>query len=243
MGGVTSPTDARRDAASALPLRWWWGFVPYAIVAVVHVGALAVAADAIAGPTKLLLMPLLAIGVLWGGRGSAWGTPFTLLFMAIALSWLGDGAATFFPGAPEVPTMLACFGASHIAYIVLFTRHLRTRRLPRWSAVYALWWVLLLTVLTPTLLGREGGVLWVLALGAYGLVLGGTALTAAATRPLIAVGAASFLASDSILAFRLFTPEAMPGWTSPLVMLTYGLGQGLIAAGAVIAASARRTDA
>ena len=73
----------------------------------------------------------------------------------------------------------------------------------------------------------------VLAFGVaiYGLVLGGTAATAARCAPIIATGAAFFLASDTILAFRLFMPEAMPDWTSPLVMATYTLGQGLIVAG------------
>ncbi len=38
-------------------------------------------------------------------------------------------------------------------------------------------------------------------------------------------------------------PEVMPDWTSPLVMLTYTLGQGLIAAGAVTALRARAATA
>ena len=69
----------------------------------------------------------------------------------------------------------------------------------------------------------------------YGLVLGGTAVAASRCHPLVAAGGAFFLASDTILAFRLFMPDAMPDWTSPLVMLTYCLGQGLIAAGVIVA--------
>lgn len=205
---------------------WWWGFVPFAVLSVVHVVALA-AQSPIAAPTKLALMPLLAIGVLWGGRGTAWGAPFTLLFVALALSWLGDGAATFFPFAPEVPVMLACFGLAHVAYIVLFWRHLAVRRLPVWTVAYALWWIVLLALLWPHL----GALL--LPVAAYGLVLGGTAALSARCSALIAWGGAFFLTSDSVLAFRLFLPEAMPDWTEPLVMATYCLGQGLIAAGAV----------
>ncbi|QIG41012.1 lysoplasmalogenase [Microbacterium sp. 4R-513] len=215
---------------SSLPRAgWWWGFTPYAVIAVLHIGALAVGADGVAGVTKLCLMPLLAIGVLWAGRGSHWGTPYTLLFLALAFSWLGDGAATFFPAAPELPTMLACFGLTHLCYIWLFWRVLAVRPLPAWSAVYGLWWILLLFVLWPQL----GALLIPVAL--YGLVLGGTAAAASRCHPLIAWGGAFFLASDTILAFRLFTPDAMPGWTSPLVMLTYCLGQGLIAIGVVVA--------
>ena len=76
-------------------------------------------------------------------------------------------------------------------------------------------------------------------MAAYGLVLGGTAVAASRCHPLVVWGSVFFLASDSVLAFRLFLPEAMPGWTSPLVMLTYCLGQGLIAAGVLVSVRAR----
>jgi uncharacterized membrane protein YhhN len=206
---------------------WTWGFVLYGVLSLVHVIALAIPADAVAGPTKLLLMPALALAVLWGGRGTAWGRPASILFVALAFSWLGDGAATFFPFAPELPVMLACFGLAHLAYIWLFVREIPTRRLPRWTLVYAAGWVVLLVVLWPHL----GGLTVAVAL--YGIVLAGTTATAARVNALVTWGGAFFLASDTVLAFRLFTPDAMPDWTSPLVMITYTLGQGLIAAGVV----------
>jgi uncharacterized membrane protein YhhN len=92
-----------------------------------------------------------------------------------------------------------------------------------------MWWGALLAILWPNL----GALLIPVAL--YGLVLGGTAVAASRCHPLVAIGGAFFLASDTILAFRLFTPDTMPDWTSPLVMLTYCLGQGLIAAGVMVA--------
>ncbi|MFX6728621.1 hypothetical protein ABTH13_19945, partial [Acinetobacter baumannii] len=88
---------------------WWWGFALYGVVSLVHISALAIDSDALATPTKLLLMPLLALAVLWAARSGARGIRFSLLFTALALSLLGDGAATFFPFAPELPVMLACF--------------------------------------------------------------------------------------------------------------------------------------
>jgi len=209
--------------------RLWIGFVPFALVSVIHVVALAIGADAIAGPTKLLLMPLLAVAVFWGGRGSRWGTTYTLLFTAIALSWIGDGAGTFMPGAPTVPMMLLFFGLAHLCYIWLFWRVIPVQRVPVWAILYGIWWVALLAILWPHL----GGLL--IAAAIYGLVLGGTAVAASRCHPLVAIGGAFFLASDTILAFRLFTPEVMPDWTSPLVMLTYCLGQGLIATGVIVA--------
>ena len=222
------PDDVVRGRAP-LPRRWWWGFVPYALASIVHVVALAIGADAVAGPTKLILMPLLAVAVLWAGRGSTWSTPFTFLFVAIALSWLGDGAGTFFPTAPELPVMLACFGLAHLCYIWLFWRVLAIRRLPRWTPVYALWWVVMLAVLWPLL-----GTLTI-AVALYGLVLGGTAAAASRCHPLIVWGGAFFLTSDTVLSIQLFVPHA-PAWLSPVVMLTYTLGQGLIAAGVAVSA-------
>ena len=203
------------------------GFIPYAVVSGIHVVALLTGSDAVAGPTKLMLMPLLAVGVLWGARGR--GARLVLLLAAIGLSWLGDGAADFFPGAPTLPMMLLCFGLAHLAYIWLFQRHVAVRRrVPVWALVYAVWWIAMLVVLWPHL----GSLTWAVAV--YGLVLGGTAASAARCRPVIAIGGAFFLASDTILALRLFLPDGtMPGWTSPLVMLAYCLGQGLIAAGVV----------
>lgn len=220
-----SAESSRSLSARVAGLPAWIGFVPYGVVMIVHIIALGVGPEAVAGRTKLALMPLLAVAALWAGRRSTWGTPATLLFLALAFSWLGDGAGTFFPYAPELPVMLLCFGLAHIAYIVLFWRFVRIKRWPAWALVYAAWWLLLVVVLWP----RLGALSFAVAI--YGLVLGGTAATATRCAPMIAVGAAFFLASDTILAFRLFTPEAMPDWTSPLVMLTYTLGQGLIVAG------------
>ena len=75
-------------------IRLWIGFAPFAVVSIIHIVALAAGADSVADPTKLMLMPALAIAVFWGGSGSRWGSAYTLLLTAIALSWIGDGAGT-----------------------------------------------------------------------------------------------------------------------------------------------------
>ncbi|NYF16364.1 putative membrane protein YhhN [Microbacterium sp. AK009] len=206
-------------------------FTPYGLVAAVHVISLAAGASGVAAPTKLLLMPLLAVGVVWALRGAIARTPGILLLIALGLSWLGDGAGTFFPFAPTVPMMLLCFGLAHVAYIVLFWRFLARDPVPPWALVYAVWWGALLAALWPHL----GALL--LPVAVYGLVLGGTAVAASRAGATIAVGGAFFLTSDSILAFDLFWPDAPTALTGPLVMLTYTLGQGLIALGVVRALS------
>ncbi|GAB3634369.1 lysoplasmalogenase family protein [Microbacterium shaanxiense] len=204
-----------------------WAFLPYIAMSIVHVVALALQSG-IASPTKLWLMPLLAVPVIVSLRLRP-PLAIALLLTAIVFSWLGDGAGAFFPAGPELPLMLLFFGLAHVAYIVAFIRVLSVRRMPWWALVYAAWWIAMIITLGPhtgTLLPAVAG---------YGLVLGGTAAFAARCSPLIATGGVFFLLSDTVLAFRLFLADTMPQWTSPLVMLTYTLGQGLIVAGALVA--------
>jgi len=208
----------------------WWAFAPYVLVSIVHVTALAYSNDVLDAATKILLMPLLLGGVIVVGWGlpRAQSAPLGILVVGLFFSWLGDEASVFFSFAPELPVMLAMFGVAHLAYIWLFNRHLAIRRLPWWTLVYLAWWVAVLAVLWPNLGSLA------LAVAAYGIVLGGTAASSARCHPIIAIGGALFLCSDTILAFRLFT-DGMPQWTSPMVMVTYCAGQGLIAAGTLVA--------
>lgn len=218
----TAPAHHR---VSILPRDWWWGFVPFTALSVVHVAARAVEADWLAAPTKLTLMPLLAVAALWGMRRLRFGAPAALILAALFFSWIGDGAATFLPQLPELPVMLGSFGIAHLCYIRLFWKYAALGRFPRWALVFPVWWVLMLVLLWPALGSLA------IAVALYGLVLGGTAATAARCNPVIAAGGVLFLASDTILAFRIFMPESMPDITSALVMLTYCAGQGLIIAG------------
>ena len=222
---MTSTPAAPRSSDTLLPhdirvldvVAW----VPYVVLSVVHVLALALGSS-LAGPTKLALMPLLAFAVLLTAPRLRPRIAIGLLLGAIAFSWLGDGAGAFFPGSPELPLMLLFFGIAHLGYIAVFLRYAGVRRLPWWTLVYAAWWVGMLVTLGP-----HTGALFP-AVAGYGLVLAGTAATSARCHPVVAMGGAFFLSSDSILAFRLFLPDAMPDWTSPTVMATYTIGQGLI---------------
>lgn len=236
--GEASTTAAATTADATAPLSVAWWFVPYAIVSVVHVALLATPLDTAAELTKLLLMPALAVAVVAARPPRS--RAVVLLLVALVLSWLGDSAGTLLPGLPTIPLMLVFFGLAHVAYIVLFAGHLARRRLPAWSALLLVWWLGLLAMLTPILLttsegGWTAGLGWIAALAGYGLLLGATTAQATRCAPVITIGALLFLTSDSVLAFRLFAPDLMPDWTSPLVMATYTLGQGLIALGAVAA--------
>lgn len=208
-------------------------FAPYIVVTLVHVVALATRSP-LGPPTKLALMPLLALPVLLFAARLRPRITVALLLIAIGFSWLGDGAGTFFPAGPELPLMLLFFGLAHIAYIALLWRWLSRRRFPLWSLVYAAWWIGMIALLAP----HTGALLP--AVAAYGIVLGATAACAARCHPLVAWGGAFFLLSDTILALRLFLPVDLPHWTSPAVMLTYTLGQGLIVAGALVVLRTRK---
>jgi hypothetical protein len=201
-------------------------WVPYVVLSLVHVTAIALDSP-LAPPTKLWLMPLLAIPVIVTAPRLRPRPVVALLLGALLFSWLGDSAGAFFPALPELPLMLGFFGIAHLGYIVLFHRFARIRRLPWWALVYVAWWVGMLAVLGP----HTGGLFP--AVAAYGLVLAGTAATAARCHPIVTVGGAFFLASDSILAFRLFLPDGLPAWMGPAVMITYTIGQGLIVWGAL----------
>ena len=155
-------------------------------------------------------------------------TAVALLLAAILFSWLGDGASFFFPMLDdELPAMLLCFGIAHLLYIWLFVRPLARRRIPAWTLIYAVWWGVMIAVLWLHL----GALL--IPVMVYGLVLGGTALLSTRGGAITAVGGAFFLASDTILALRLFLPGSSESLAGPWIMLTYTIGQGLLAYGIV----------
>ncbi|WP_287271200.1 lysoplasmalogenase [Microbacterium sp.] len=225
------PAHPRTRPAFADRTRWW-GFGLYALVSAIHIVSGVVGPDVIVFPTKLMLMPALAIAALWALRGSFDTSTATraasVLFVALAFSWLGDGAGFFFPFLDdELPAMLLCFGLAHLAYILLFLRFLPRRAVPRWTLIYVVWWVLMVAVLWPSL-----GAL-AIAVALYGLVLGGTAVAATRGGAITTAGGAFFLASDTILALRLFLPDQTGLLVGPWVMLTYTIGQGLLAYGIV----------
>lgn len=251
---MTDASTMRLVGVSLIP------YLPYAVVSALHVGALFVD-HPIAEPTKLLLMPALALAAVWAtvwpvavavaaaaaapSAGSPASPPIrpwprgamALLLGAVLFSWLGDGAAVFFPMfEDELPMMLLCFGLAHVGYLVLMwrARGVAVRGFPLWSLAYVAAYVVLMALLLP----RTGALTIPVAI--YGLLLVGTAAMTSRCGSVVAWGGAWFLVSDGILAFRIFAPEVMPDWTSGLVMLTYTLGQGLIVFG-ITGALARRS--
>ena len=178
MSSPSAPSEPRRARAH------WWGFGLYLVVLAAHLVTLMVGPASLVSPTKLAIMPALALAVVIAVVPALAPTSHArtaptirrarraaaLLLLALTFSWLGDGAGLFFPffGA-ELPPMLICFGFAHLLYIALFTRGLRDtrprragdtgagdaaparRRLPRWTLVYAVWWIVMIVLLWPHL--------------------------------------------------------------------------------------------
>lgn len=201
-------------------------FTPYLVLCAVHLVVLATGPDWAVTGTKALLMPLLALGVVLASRAAAVKTPW-LLLVAIALSWAGDVALSF-PGMFVVG--LGAFLLAHVAYITVFLRMPGgPRRPPLWTLGYAAWFAGFLALLGP----HTGALLVPVAL--YGFVLGLMATLAASRGPVMAVGGALFVVSDSVLGLGRF----LPGYEFVLhdltVMGTYLAAQLLITLGVLAA--------
>jgi uncharacterized membrane protein YhhN len=203
-----------------------WGFVPYVVVGVVHVGALVAGVTAVSGPTKIALMPALALALFVSlrrapGAVGLWGG------IALLFAWGGDILLSA-PGDTGFIIGLGLFMLAHAAYLVLFLRPLRDRGIPPLALAYVPWWAALLVLLAPHL-----GVL-LLPVAVYGLVLGASSAAALASTRIVAVGALLFLLSDTLLAFKLFYPGFQLWQQDAIIMVGYIAGQGLIIAGAVL---------
>lgn len=205
-------------------------FVPFVVVSAVHLTALTLGEDW-ASLTKILLMPALLLAVLVH-------LPRLRVLIAIGLavailfSWAGDVLLAM-PGGLGFLLGLGGFLLAHLAYLVLFRWPLRRRGLSWWAFAYLAWWMALVLVLGPHL-----GV-FLVPVAVYGLVLGASAAFALGTNPVTAVGAVLFLASDSILAFKLFWPGFSMWNQDAVIMLLYCAGQLLIVAGAIRQGMAR----
>lgn len=219
---VTPPPTDRADRRRTL-----LAFAPFLVVSAVHLVVLAAGLDEAARGSKLLLMPALALAVLLTARPLRGAVP-VLLLAAIALSWGGDAPLTLSGDVWFVVGLLS-FLLAHVAYIALFLR-LRpggVRRLPAWTAVFAVWYAAFLALLGPHL----GGLF--LPVAVYGFVLGAMAALAGGIGGIVAVGGILFVVSDSVLALGRFLPGYAFAPHDLVVMSTYLAAQGLIALGVV----------
>ncbi len=200
-------------------------FVPYVVVSVIHLTALYVGSEGVAGPTKVLLMPALLVALFGQLPRVRWIVVMWLTVATIFL-WVGDWLFAL-PGEIGFLLALGAFFFAHVAHLALFRWPLRRRGLTWWAFAYLAWWLALMLVLGPHL-----GVL-IVPVAIYGVVLGAAAAFALVTNPITAIGAFLFLVSDSILAFKLFWPGFAIWQQDAIIMVLYLAGQGLIVYGAL----------
>lgn len=200
--------------------------------------------------TKPLLMPLLALWLIAEQRRS-WPTPHRWLLVGMAFSWVGD---LLLMGSGDLLFALgiAAFLGTQVSYLSAFTRfrglHFRrniaapskpatglVRRHPLLLAPFAAYLIALVAVIWPTAGDLR------LPVVVYGLALTGMAAGAlnlvgrmpSAPAWVAFGGAVLFVLSDSLIAMTSLGPWSEGPWLGALVMLTYVVGQGLIAVGLV----------
>jgi uncharacterized membrane protein YhhN len=192
-------------------------FVPYVLVVALHLGTKVVGWGALDHATKYLLMPALVIPVVLLSRQDRL-LPRVLLLLGVLFSWVGDVTlVTFVIG-------LSFFLLAHLAYTVTFVSAFR-RRASRWSLFYLVWFAALLTVLWSSL----GAMLVPVAV--YGAALAVMAAMATRGNLLTTLGGASFVVSDTLLAFRLFTPALQGVVADIAIMVFYLLAQAMLVLG------------
>jgi uncharacterized membrane protein YhhN len=209
---VSSVPESRiavRPAPSIVP------FLPVIVAGVIHLGAILLALPGVVEWTKPLLMPALAIGLIWAAPQRR--APAILLgLIALLFSWVGDITLRWFVVG------LVFFLLAHIAYLVLFATRLAVQRVRWWALVYLGWLVVLLMIL-----GAHTGPL-LIPVVAYGIVLTAMAAFASRCNRWVAWGGALFVVSDSILATNKFLPDAGIPVVDFLIMATYLAAQTLI---------------
>jgi len=211
-------------------------FTPYLVVSLVYLGGILSGLTGLSDATKPLLIPalILAFGLTLmtrrnqgpANQGAANQGPATpaplaaaLTLGGLVLSWAGDVAL-----GPSFELGLGFFLLAHLCYIAAFWTAFRARP-SRWGLLALPWFAGLLWLLAPSL----GAMLPIV--GVYGAVLGFMAVSATKGNLFTILGGVFFVVSDSMLAFRLFTPLFQSPPEDAIIMLAYLLAQAFIVIG------------
>ncbi len=212
-----------------MPIRLvWWVF---GALALVHLAAQLVGADAAADVTQWFLMPVLA-SVLWLSTAAPRSRLVVLTLVALGFSWLGDSAPDLADGDTAFLLMVGFFLLAQITYIVAFAPYTTPTVLRRNRGVvvaYVAAVVLLVAACAP-----GAGVLLVPAL-VYGAALGVMAVLSAGVIRTAAIGGGLFLVSDGMIALGAFADWFTPPVEGFWVMATYIAAQVLIVLGVLAA--------
>jgi uncharacterized membrane protein YhhN len=221
---------------STLTIRPFPAFAPYFVISLAYLSGILAGLPALTEAIKPLLIPalILAFGLTLMSRrsvGSPNPTPLAaaLTLGGLVLSWAGDVAL-----GPSFELGLGFFLLAHLCYIAAFWTSFRMK--PSWWSLLALpWFAGLLWLLAPSL----GALLPVV--GVYGAVLGFMAASATRGNLFTILGGIFFVVSDSMLAFRIFTPLFQSPPEDAFIMLTYLLAQAFIVVGILRSTSRERS--
>jgi uncharacterized membrane protein YhhN len=199
----------------------------YAIASTLNIVASGVHNDALDHATKPFMMPLLAVLVWRLARQDRWIIAGLAFATAGDIALMGSGTAFFLLG-------MALFLGTHLCYITAFAKSGAFRRLRAHPAAAIAYGIVL--VVAMALLWRPLGGL-AAPIAVYAVALATMAAAASTFGWWIGVGGALFLSSDMLIAIGIAEPH-LPG-RDVIVMITYAVGQALIATGRIRAA---RTD-
>lgn len=212
------------SAASRLAPGVWVGVGALGLCSALHLGVQIFEPDGLlADATQILLMPALA-AAFHAATGGHQHRLVPLVSAALVFSWLGDTIPRFVRAEPGFLALVLSFLAAQGTYIAAFWPYRATSLLCRpWGLAP---YVLALAGLVVRCAPQAGQFLLPVLL--YGISLSTMAVLATGLGPLAGAGAASFLASDAMIAFRSFTDLQIPV-SGFWIISTYVLGQSLLA--------------
>jgi len=201
----------------------------FVVLVLVHLVAQGAGATTLADVTQWMLMPVLAAVVVSATRWPR-GHVVTWTLVALGFSWLGDLVPALVAEDASFLVMVGFFLVAQVAYVVAFAPFVR-RSVVHTRPVLLLPYAAVLVALVALCAPGADALLVPVAL--YGGVLVAMAVLATGLGRLATIGGAVFLVSDGLIALEAF----VPGWDLAAqgfwVMLTYAVGQGLLAAAVI----------
>lgn len=199
------------------------------VLVLVHLTAEATGAQDLSTVSQWTLMPALAAVVLTATRRPR-RRSVTWVLVALGFSWLGDMVPSLVADEMSFLVMVGFFLLAQVAYVVAFAPSVRRSVLHRRQFLVLPYAAVLVTLVA--LCAPHAGSLLV-PVCVYGVVLTAMAVLATGLGPVAALGGAVFLVSDALIALEAFVPWWDVAGQGFWVMLTYTVGQGLLATAVV----------
>ncbi|GEL96971.1 lysoplasmalogenase [Cellulomonas terrae] len=199
------------------------------VLVLVHLVAQLVGAEDLARVTQWTLMPAFAAVVVTATRWPR-GHVVAWTLVALGFSWLGDLVPSLVGEDAAFLVMVGFFLLAQVAYVVAFAPLVR-RSVVHTRPVLLLPYAVVLVVLVA--LCAPGADALLVPVAVYGGVLVAMAVLATGLGRLATVGGAVFVVSDGLIALEAFVPWWDLAGQGFWVMLTYTVGQGLLAAAVI----------